>query len=295
MTGAIAPLTDLSRWARSNLLVIALLVLGAILLTRLAQWLRDRITARIDANARETDELVRSESAKHRHVVAEVVTWSTVAIIYVVTAVLIVQLLGIPLAGLVAPAALLSAGLGFGLQRFVQDIAAGFFITGERQYGFGDVVRIAVANVTQQVTGTVEEVTLRVTRIRSVSGEVITTPNGQIAQVTNLSRDWARAVIDVPVPASVDVSQVTDILRQVGDAAYGDDELRKVLLDPPTVMGVEKIEVDTFSVRMVARTLPGKQFDVGRELRARVASAFRREGIHVATELDTGRATGGAS
>lgn len=295
MTGAIAPLTDLSRWARSNLLVIALLVLGAILLTRLAQWLRDRITARIDANARETDELVRSESAKHRHVVAEVVTWSTVAIIYLVTAVLIVQLLGIPLAGLVAPAALLSAGLGFGLQRFVQDIAAGFFITGERQYGFGDVVRIAVANVTQQVTGTVEEVTLRVTRIRSVSGEVITTPNGQIAQVTNLSRDWARAVIDVPVPASVDVNQVTDILRQVGDAAYGDDELRKVLLDPPTVMGVEKIEVDTFSVRMVARTLPGKQFDVGRELRARVASAFRREGIHVATELDTGRATGGAS
>lgn len=295
MTVAHAPLTDLSRWARSNLLVIVLLVLGAILLTRLAQWLRDRITARIDANARETDELVRSESAKHRHVIAEVVTWSTVAIIYVVTAVLIVQLLGIPLAGLVAPAALLSAALGFGLQRFVQDIGAGFFITGERQYGFGDVVRIAAANVTQQVTGTVEEVTLRVTRIRSVSGEVITTPNGQIVQVTNLSRDWARAVIDVPVPATVDVSQVTEILRQVGDAAYGDEKLRKVLLDPPTVMGVEKIEVDTFSVRMVARTLPGKQFDVGRELNARVASAFRREGIHVATELDAGRATGGAS
>jgi len=288
-------LTDLSLWARSNLLVIVLLVLGAILLTRLAQWLRDRITSRIDANARETDELVRSESAKHRHVVAEVLTWTTVAIIYVVTAVLIVQLLGVPIAGLVAPAALLSAALGFGLQRFVQDIGAGFFITGERQYGFGDVVRIAVANVTQQVTGTVEEVTLRVTRIRSVSGEVITTPNGQIVQVTNLSRDWARAVIDVPVPSTVDVSQVNEILRQVGDAAYRDDELRKALLDPPTVMGVEKIEVDTFSVRMVARTLPGKQFDVGRELRARVASAFRREGIHVATELDTGRATGGAS
>ncbi len=295
MTGANAALTDLSLWARSNLLVIVLLVLGAILLTRLAQWLRDRITSRIDANARETDELVRSESAKHRHVVAEVLTWTTVAIIYVVTAVLIVQLLGVPIAGLVAPAALLSAALGFGLQRFVQDIGAGFFITGERQYGFGDVVRIAVANVTQQVTGTVEEVTLRVTRIRSVSGEVITTPNGQIVQVTNLSRDWARAVIDVPVPSTVDVSQVNEILRQVGDAAYRDDELRKALLDPPTVMGVEKIEVDTFSVRMVARTLPGKQFDVGRELRARVASAFRREGIHVATELDTGRATGGAS
>ena len=200
-----------------------------------------------------------------------------------------------PLAGLVAPAALLSAALGFGLQRFVQDIGAGFFITGERQYGFGDVVTIATAGVTQPVTGTVEDVTLRVTRLRTVSGEVITTPNGQIIQVTNLSRDWARAVIDVPVPSAVNVSHVTDILRRVGEEAYSDDRLRKMMLDPPTVMGVEKIEVDTFSVRMVARTLPGIQFEVGRELRARVASAFRREGIIVSAELDTGRATGGAS
>jgi small-conductance mechanosensitive channel len=295
VTGAMAGLEDFSRWARSDFLVIVLLVLGAILLTRLAGWVRDKIMAHIEARATETDELVRSEGAKHRQVVAQVVTWSVLAVIYVVTMVLVVQRLGVPLAGLVAPAALLSAALGFGLQRFVQDIGAGFFITGERQYGFGDVITIATAGVTQPVTGTVEDVTLRVTRLRTVSGEVITTPNGQIIQVTNLSRDWARAVIDVPVPASVDVSHVTEILRRVGEEAYGDDRLRKMMLDPPTVMGVEKIEVDTFSVRMVARTLPGIQFEVGRELRARVASAFRREGIIVSAELDTGRATGGAS
>ena len=303
MTGAIAPLADtsqwvpadVSRWVRGDLLVIVLLVLGAVLLTRLANWLRDRIMARINARAIETDELVRSEAAKHRQVMAQVVTWSALAVIYVVAGIGIVARLGVPLAGLVAPAALLSAALGFGLQRFVQDIGAGFFITGERQYGFGDVITIATAGVGQPVTGTVEDVTLRVTRLRTVSGEVITTPNGQIIQVTNLSRDWARAVIDVPVPAAVDVNRVTDILRRVGEEAYSDDRLRKMMLDPPTVMGVEKIEVDTFSVRMVARTLPGIQFEVGRELRARVASAFRREGILVSAELDTGRATGGAS
>jgi len=295
VTGAIAPLDDFNLWVRNNLPVIVLLVLGAILLTRLAAWTRDKIMARIEARATETDELVRSEGAKHRQVVAQVVTWSVLAAIYVVTAVRIVQELGVPLAGLVAPAALLSAALGFGLQRFVQDIGAGFFITGERQYGFGDVITIATAGVGQPVTGTVEDVTLRVTRLRTVSGEVITTPNGNIIQVTNLSRDWARAVIDVPVPAHVDVSRVTDILRRVGEEAYGDDRLRKMMLDPPTVMGVEKIEVDTFSVRMVARTLPGIQFEVGRELRARVAVAFRREGINVSAELDTGRATGDAS
>jgi moderate conductance mechanosensitive channel len=295
LTGAIAPLTGFGGWARGDLLVIVLLVLGAILLTRLANWVRGRVIAQIDTHASESDELVRSEAAKHRQVVAQVVTWAVLAVMYVVTAVLVVQRLGVPLAGLVAPAALLSAALGFGLQRFVQDIGAGLFITGERQYGFGDVVRIEVAGVSEPATGTVEDVTLRVTRLRSVSGEVITTPNGQIVQVTNLSRDWARAVLDVPVPSSVDVSHVTDILRRVGQDAYDDDRLRKLMLDPPTVMGVERIEVDTFSVRMVARTLPGAQFEVGRELRARVASAFRYEGINVSADLETGRATGGAS
>ena len=295
MTGAIAPLNDLDQWARGDLLEIVLLVLGAILLTRLAEWARGLIVRHIDDHVPETDELVRSEAAKHRHVVAAVVTWAFLAVMYVVTGVLVVQRLGVPLAGLVAPAALLSAALGFGLQRFVQDIGAGFFITTERQYGYGDVVRISATGVPEPAVGTVEDVTLRVTRIRSVSGEVITTPNGQITQVTNLSRDWARAVIDVPVPATVEVSRVTNALKRVGEEAWNDDQLRKMMLDPPTVMGVERIEVDTFSVRMVARTLPGVQFDVGRELRARVAIAFRNEGINASAELDTGRATGGAS
>jgi moderate conductance mechanosensitive channel len=293
--GAIAPLDDLDRWARGDLLEIVLLVLGTILLTRVAEWVRNQVVAQIDARARETDELVRSEAAKHRHVVAEVVTWTFLAVVYVVTAVLVVQRLGVPLAGLVAPAAILSAALGLGLQRFVQDIGAGFFITGEHQYGFGDVVKISVAGIPQPAVGTVEDVTLRVTRIRSVSGEVIITPNGQITQVTNLSRDWARAVIDVPVPTAIDVSRVTDILKRVGEETWQDERLHKMMLDPPTVMGVEAIDIDHFSVRMVARTLPGMQFDVGREIRARVASAFRHEGINVSADLDTGRSTGAAS
>jgi len=279
-----APLTNFGVWARTSLLQIILLILGAVLLTRLAEWLRGKITARIDAHSHESDELVRSEAAKHRHLLTQVITWTTLAVIYLVTAVLVVERLGVPLPTLVAPAALLSAALGFGLQRFVQDIGAGFFLTGERQYGFGDVVRIRVSGVSEQVTGTVEDVTLRVTRIRSMSGEVITTPNGQIVQVTNMSRDWARAVIDVPVPAGVDVSRVTEVLKQVGDDAYNDDALRKMMLDRPTVMGVEKIEADTYSVRMVARTLPGKQFEVGRRLRVLVVRHLSRAGIVTATE-----------
>ncbi len=289
---AVTPLTDVSTWARGSGLEIVLLVTGAILLTRFANWFGARIMNRIDAQAQESDALVRSEAAKHRHAVAQVVTWASLVLIYSVTAVLIVQRLGVPLTGLVAPATVAGVALGFGAQRIVQDILTGFFIITERQYGFGDVIRISATGANAPVQGTVEDVTLRTTRVRSINGEVIITPNGQIAQVTNLSRDWARAVVDVPVPSSVDITHATDILRAVSDEAYGDAQLRRLLLDPPSVMGIESIEVDQVIVRMVARTLPGKQFDVGRELRVRVAVALRRNGISVPAGLDTAAPTG---
>jgi len=273
-------------WARGRGLEIVLLIVGAVLLTRLIAWLRDKITHRIDANARETDALVRSEAAKHRHALAQVITWTTVVVIYCATAVLVAQRLGIPLTSLVAPAAVAAVALGFGAQRIVQDLLAGFFIITERQYGFGDLVRLSVPSVASSI-GTVEDVTLRVTTVRTADGEVVITPNGQINQVTNLSRGWARAVVDVPVPATVDVNRVTDLLHKIGEEAYAEPELRQLLLDPPAVMGVQSIDVAQFQVRLVARTLPGKQFDVGRILRGQVAAGLLREGISLPANMET--------
>jgi moderate conductance mechanosensitive channel len=288
---AVTPLTDLDRWARGSGLEIVLLVTGAILLTRFATWLGGRIAQRIDANAQETDALVRSEAEKHRHALTQVVTWTTLVLIYFVTAVLIVQRLGVPVTGLVAPATVVGVALGFGAQRLVQDILAGLFIITERQYGFGDVIRISVVGIPEGAAGTVEEVTLRITTIRTADGEVLVTPNGQIVQVTNLSRGWARAVVDVPLPVTVEVNRVIEILRRAGAQAYGDDELHSLLLDEPSVMGVESLDVDQLHIRVVARTLPGKQFDVGRGLRARIVAALLQEGITVPAMLETAEPT----
>ena len=285
------PLSDALLWLRGSGLEIVLLVLGAVLLTRFATWLGGVITARIDANAGGGDALVRSEEAKHRHALTQVLTWASLVLVYCVTAVLIVQKLGVPITGLVAPAAVAGVALGFGAQRLVQDLLAGFFIITERQYGYGDAISISIPGIPAGVIGTVEDVTLRVTTVRTQNGEVSSTPNGSIVPLTNLSRGWARAVVDVPVPVSVDVNRVSDILRRVGDEAFADEGLHPLLLDPPSVMGVQSIEVDQFQVRVVARTLPGKQFDVGRALRARIAAAFLREGIHVSTALNTAEPT----
>jgi len=278
-------LHDIRMWARGSGLEIVLLIVGAILLTRFLAWLGDKITRRIDAHAQETDALVRSEAAKHRHALAQVITWVSVVVIYCATAVLVAQRLGIPLTSLVAPAAVAAVALGFGAQRIVQDLLAGFFIITERQYGFGDLVRLSVPSVSSGI-GTVEDVTLRVTTVRTADGEVVITPNGQIGQVTNLSRGWARAVVDVPVPATVDVNRVSDLLRQIGEEAYAEPEMRQLLLDPPAVMGVQSIDVTQFQIRLVARTLPGMQFDVGRMLRARVATGLLREGISLPANVE---------
>ncbi len=282
----------LTAWLTSSGLEIVLYILGGLLTARFIGWVGGRITDRIDQNYNLGDALVRSEATKHRHALTQVITWVLVTIIYVLVAIEVLQLLGFSITSLVAPATVLGAALGFGAQRVVQDILAGFFIIAEKQYGFGDVVKIGITGGTDAY-GTVEDVTLRVTRLRSSDGEVITVPNGQIVKAVNLSKDWARAVVDVPIPATADLNHVNDVLRGVGRDAFADLDLEPLLLDEPSVMGVESIEVDTVNIRMVARTLPGKQFEVGRALRIRVADALRREGIFIGPDLsvDTGDAT----
>jgi small-conductance mechanosensitive channel len=274
-------LTELRDWLSGHGLEIVLIILGSVLLARFVSWTGSRITQRIDARATGGDALVRSEAAKHRHSLTQVLTWAAVVLIYSIAVFFVLDRLGVPVTGLVAPATVLGVGLGFGAQRIVGDVLAGFFIITERQYGFGDVVSIQVVGAPDAAAGTVEDVTLRVTRVRSSNGEVVTVPNGQIVKVVNLSRDWARAVVDVPVPTSVDVNRVNEILREVGREAFRDPGLRPLLLDPPSLMGVESLDLDQVNVRMVARTLPGKQFEVGRDLRARVVLAFRSQGMSV--------------
>jgi small conductance mechanosensitive channel len=269
---------DVGTWILARGVPIALLLIGGLLAARFISWAARRIVRRIDAEYQESDQLVRSESAKHRQAVASVISWVSVALLFVLVAMQVSDTLAIPVGSLVAPAAVLGAALGFGAQRIVQDLLAGFFLITERQYGFGDLVTLSMVGV-DDATGTVEEVTLRVTKLRSTEGEVFTIPNGLIIKSTNLSKDWARAVVDIPVSASADLNVVTDLLHEVTESAMDDSALKDLLLDAPQLMGVETIEVETVNIRMVARTLPGKQYEVGRRLRVLIVRALRRAGI----------------
>ncbi len=269
---------DFGVWILDRGVRIALLLIGGLLAARFINWGARRIVRRIDAEYQESDQLVRTESAKHRQAVASVISWVSVALLFVIVVVEITDILSIPVGSLVAPAAVLGAALGFGAQKVVQDLLSGFFIITERQYGFGDLVQLG-SGAAQDSLGTVEEVTLRVTKLRTADGEVYTIPNGNIVRSLNLSKDWARAVVDIPVPTSADLNIVNDLLHEVAENAKDDPELHDLLLDAPQLMGVESIELDTVNVRMVARTLPGKQYEVGRRLRVLVVRVLRRAGI----------------
>ncbi len=278
---------NIGAWILERGVAIGLLLIGGLLAARFINWSARRIVRRIDAEYQETDQLVRTESAKHRQAVASVISWVSVALLFVLVAVQITDILAIPVGSLVAPAAVLGAALGFGAQRIVQDLLSGFFIITEKQYGFGDLVALTVAGINAPAEGTVEDVTLRITKLRSTEGEMFTIPNGQIVKTLNLSKDWARAVIDIPVPTSADLNLVNDVLHDMSEKAMEDPSLQALLLDKPQLMGVESIELDTVNLRMVARTLPGKQFEVGRRIRVLVVRALRRAGIVAPTDGST--------
>jgi small conductance mechanosensitive channel len=274
---------NLREWLLTSGLHIILLLIGAVLAARFVNWAAQKVTERLDEGFVESDALVRSEATKHRQTVASLISWVSVVLIAIVVAVQLADILNVSVRGFVAPATVVGAALGFGAQQMVRDLLAGFFIILEKQYGFGDLVTLTIVSATD-ATGTVENVTLRVTRLRASDGELLTIPNGQIVKTVNLSKDWARAVVDIPVPTGADLGVINDTLRQACEHALDDQLLGELLLDAPTLMGVERIEVDVVTLRLVARTLPGKQFEAGRRLRALVVSALARAGVDTPSE-----------
>jgi small conductance mechanosensitive channel len=269
---------DISYWLRSSGLEIVLIILGGMLLTRFARW----------ALAKAPSRLHRDD--KHSLALFQAFTWMATASIWLVSTLLILQRFNVPLSGLVPPATVAGVAVGFGAQRIVADLLSGFFLFAERQLGYGDLVRISAPGTTVGVSGTVEELTLRTTRLRTLAGEVVFIPNGEIRQLTNLSMDWARAVIDVPLAATVDLDLAIDLLRETGSKMKRDPVWSSVLLDEPVVMGVETYEVDYLRVRLLMRTRPAEQFDAARELRRRIADALREAGITPVAPIGGGTA-----
>jgi hypothetical protein len=184
--------------------------------------------------------------------------------------------LGINLAPLLASAGVVGVAVGFGAQNLVRDYLSGVFMLVEDQYGVGDVITVGNA------TGTVENVTLRITRVRDVNGIVWHIRNGAIETVGNESQGWARAVLDFPVPFESDLATIRNVLQETGDMMWNEPTWRAVMLEAPEVWGAQSISGDQVVMRIVAKTPPLRQWEVEREMRARAKAALQEAGIYPA-------------
>jgi small conductance mechanosensitive channel len=183
--------------------------------------------------------------------------------------------LGLNLGPLIAGAGIAGVALGFGAQTLVRDFLAGIFMLVEDQFGVGDVVDVG------GVSGVVEGVSLRVTRLRDVEGVVWHVPNGEIKRVGNKSQDWSRAVLDVQVVHGTDLGRAQEVLRSVAAGMRDDDRWSSIILEEPEVWGVESVGSVGITLRLVLKTRPADQWDVQRDLRRRINDAFIDAGIQV--------------
>jgi small conductance mechanosensitive channel len=196
-------------------------------------------------------------------------------IVFSIVGFMVIAQLGYNIAPLIASAGIIGVALGFGAQSVVKDFLSGIFLILEDQYGVGDTVDVGAA------AGVVEAVGLRVTRLRDVNGTVWYVRNGELLAVGNMSQNWARTVLDIPVAFSEDLTRVREILREVAHAVWEDPEYGSEILEEPEVWGVERWDPDGVVVRVVVKTAPQQQWSVARELRERIKDRFDTEGIEI--------------
>jgi moderate conductance mechanosensitive channel len=188
----------------------------------------------------------------------------------------VLGILHVDVGPLLASAGVVGVALGFGAQTLVKDFLAGISMLAEDQYGVGDVIDVGEA------TGTVEQVGLRVTQLRSLDGTLWYVRNGEILRVGNMTQGWSRAVVEVRVLAVEDVPRVRDLMLAVGAEVQADPELGHLVLEDPEVAGIEDLTAEGALLRLLVKTAPSKQWEVARALRAGVRERMSAQGIEMA-------------
>lgn len=296
--GGTAGQVDLAQgWLRDHLglvigvpLRILLIVVVAVVVRAVARRAVTRVVARVIKEHEENETPRRSgrgpavlqrgartyERRQQRaKTIGNVLSSVATVVIAVMAVAMVLDQLGIALGPLLASAGVVGLAIGFGAQNLVADYLSGLLIMFEDQYGVGDSVDLGEA------VGEVEEVGLRLTKVRDLYGGLWNIRNGEILRVKNDSQDWGRAVLDISVAYDADLDKVYRILEETGRAMREEPEFRDVLLEDPAVWGVQSLDADGVLVRLAAKTVPLKQWAVTRELRLRTKKALDAGGVDI--------------
>lgn len=244
-----------------GLSIIQIIIAGIVIKILVGMLKRTlKVNSKISERKRETLTVVLSSVIKY--------------IVYFITICSILTTFGINITSLITVAGVGSVAIGFGAQSLVQDIITGMFILFEDQFGVGDIITIG------NLTGTVENIGIRTTMIRSVEGDLHIIPNGTIKVITNMSKDFNRAKVDIGIAYEENIDNAIKILQDEMDRIYKLNLLNG-LINPPNVLGIVNLADSQVTVRILADTKIGENWAVEREIRKFIKNRLDKEGIEI--------------
>lgn len=264
-----------------------LAIVGLLLLALALRWVlrkaidrvvrraEDPATSKLGMAAERANPMQAARRAQRAETIGSLFKSIVTGVVVAIFGTMMLSEIGVDIAPIIASAGIIGIALGFGAQSLVKDFLSGIFMILEDQFGVGDIVDVGEA------TGTVEAVSLRVTRLRDINGTVWYVPNGEILRVGNQSQNWSRTVLDVGVAYQEDLARVKRVLEEIAHDMWEDDDLKGQVIEEPSVWGVEALAADSVTMRVVLKTTPGSQWAVAREMRQRIKARFDHEGIEI--------------
>lgn len=264
-------LRTLAAWTFGSGLRVALIAVLAYVVIRASTLLVRRFEHDLNLGT----DLDAVERGKRARTLGSVVRNVTTALVSIIALLMILRELGLEISPVLTGAGIVGVALGFGAQTLVRDIISGFFLILENQVRVGDAAAI------NGTAGLVEAINLRTIILRDAEGTVHVFPNGAITTLANKSKDYSYYVIDVPISYDEDPERVRSVLSAVGESMERDDRFGPLILEPLEVMGVESFAEWAVQMKLRIKTVPLKQWDVGRELRRRILKVFAENGIEM--------------
>jgi small conductance mechanosensitive channel len=252
---------------------IVLIIIGAFLVLKFSYIIIGRIEKLIAGREREF--IAAIETEKRLNTLCNLLRKVVLIVVLLTSIMMILKEVGMDIAPIIAGAGIVGLAVGFGAQNLVRDIISGFFILSENQIRVGDV------GIINGTGGLVEEINLRTIVIRDLEGTVHIFPNGTIETLSNRSKGWSRYVVDVGVAYKENVDDVMKVLNEIGERLSKDEHFGPLILEPLQILGVDDFGDSEVTIKCMIKTLPLKQWDVGRELRRRIKNTFDEMGIEI--------------
>jgi len=265
-------------WSRDLIINAGLRLLRAFVIILIGSILYKLLTfgiRRLETKITNKDAVRESDATLRLKTLSGLVYWLGTVAISIGVLYIVLENFGFNVAPLLAGAGIVGLAFGFGGQYLIRDVINGIFILLEGQYHVGDVVKIG------ELSGLVEKVNLRVTQLRDLDGSVIFIPNGEITSVVNLTKEWSRAVFDIGVSYGSDVDRVMRVIKELGAEMRKDTHFGRYILDDLEMLGLDSFGESEIKIKFFIKTVPIKQWDVGREFRRRLIYRFEQEGIEM--------------